>query len=95
MIHVTRTTTGLLLQRDATEIVIDGPAVPLALGPIIAELVGCGRAIADARRSGYEDGLIQGRANAAIELETSARIAERQAHDLADSLIGVPHANAA
>lgn len=86
MILITKTTTGLLIQRDATHIEIDAPAVPLALGPIISELIGEGRAIAAARRESYELGLEAGRDQARIERETSERIAERQAADLAETL---------
>lgn len=86
MIMISKTGSGILLQRDATEIVIDGPAIAIALGPIIAELIGSGRALANARREGYEDGLTQGYLNAAIEHATSERIAERQAADLVEAL---------
>lgn len=86
MIFVSKTSSGILLQRDALEIAIDGPAIAVSLGPIISELIGSGRALANARREGYEDGLIQGRTNAAIELATSERIADRQAQDLIESL---------
>jgi hypothetical protein len=81
MIWITRTSTGLLLRRDAVEIAIDSPAVALALGPIIGELIDRGRAIGQARREGYEAGLIDGRERARIERETSERCAERRNAD--------------
>lgn len=77
MIYITRTATGILLQKDAAEILIDGPAVSLALGPIIHELIDSGRACGEARRVGYEAGLIDGRERALIEWETRERIQER------------------
>jgi hypothetical protein len=95
MIWISKVAGGILLQQDATEIVIDAPAVSTALGPIIAELIGSGRALGQARREGYEDGLTQGRINAAIEHATSERIAERQAGELVDALIGTTMASAA
>jgi hypothetical protein len=86
MILITKTTAGLLIQRDATEIAIDGPAVSLALGPIIKELIDNGRAIASARLDSYNRGLEAGREQMRIEMETSARIAEARALDLAETL---------
>lgn len=86
MINITRTASGILVQRDATEILIDLPAVPVALGPVIHELIDSGRACGQARREGYEAGLIDGRERQRIEHETSGRIAERQAADLAETL---------
>lgn len=96
MIYISRMPSGaVLLQKDAAEIAIDASAVPVTLGVIIAELIGCGKAVSEARRGGYEDGLVQGRINAAIEQATSERIAERQAADLVEALVGLHHANAA
>lgn len=89
MILITRTTTGLLVQRDGTEILIDAPAVPLALGPIIHELVDSGRALGQARREGYEAGLIDGRERQRIEAETAARSAARQEADAIADLLAV------
>lgn len=86
MILISKTTTGLLIQRDAIDVAIDAPAVPLALGAVIRELIDSGRAIGQARREGYEAGLIDGRERARIELETSARIAERVEADAAADL---------
>lgn len=94
-IYITKTTTGLLIQKDACEIAIDGPAIATALPSVLHELISSGRAAAQARREGYEDGLIQGRINATIEQATSERIAERQAADLVDILVGVNVASAA
>jgi hypothetical protein len=48
-----------------------------------------------ARKDAYEAGLTQGYQNAHIAHQTSERIAERQATDLVESLIGFNHANAA
>lgn len=86
MILITRTTTGILIQRDACEILIDAPAIAVALGPIIHELIDAGRTVGQARREGYEAGLIDGRERQRIEQETSSRIADRQAADLAETL---------
>lgn len=87
MIWISRTSTGILVQRDATEILIDQAAVPLALGPIIAELVDSGRAVGQARREGYEAGLLDGRDRQRIEAETAARSAARaEADAIADLL---------
>lgn len=85
-ILISKTTTGLLIQRDAVDILIDAPAVPLALGPIIHELVDSGRAAGQARREGYEAGLLDGRERARIEAETTARIAAARQADLAEAL---------
>lgn len=95
MIVISKTATGLLVQRDELDIQIDAPAVATALGPIIAELIGSGKAPGQARREGYEDGLCQGRVNAQIEQATRERIAERQASDLVDIFVGVHAASAA
>lgn len=86
MILITKTRTGILIQRDAIDIAIEAPAVPLALGPIIHELVDSGRAAGQARREGYEAGLVQGYEQCRIELETRARIADARAADLAETL---------
>jgi hypothetical protein len=51
--------------------------------------------MAAARKDAYEAGLTQGYQNAHIAQQTSERIAERQATDLVESLIGFNHANAA
>jgi len=90
MIWISRTSSGLIIQRDAVEIAIEGAAVALALGPIIHELVDAGRALGLARREGYEAGLDQGYANAQIAAATRERIADRQAAELVEALaIGV------
>lgn len=95
MIHITKLAAAVLLQKDGTEIVIDDRAVKGTLGLVLACLIDCAQATQAARRSGYEDGLVQGRINATIEMETSERIAERQAADLVDVLVGVNMASAA
>lgn len=92
MIHITKLATGILVQRDAIELFIDAPAVPLALGPIIHELVDSGRTAGLARKEGYEAGLLDGRERARIEAETSGRIAERQAADLTETLESAAYA---
>lgn len=91
MILITRTTTGLRIDRDATVIEIDQAAVSLALGPIISELIGEGRALAAARREGYELGLIDGRDRQRIERETSERIAALRAIDMLETLESVAY----
>jgi hypothetical protein len=95
MIWITKTISGLLIQRDGTEIAIDSGAVALALPGVLNELIDCGRSVQNARRAGYEAGLVQGHINATIEYETSIRIAERQADDLVEALAGVQCASAA
>ncbi len=86
MIHISTTSTGLLLSRGDLSIAIDASAVRGALGLIIVALVDSGQALAHARRSGYEDGLNQGYINAQIASETRERIAERQAAELVEAL---------
>ena len=86
MIFISKTTTGLLIQRDDTELLIDQSAIPSALGPIIAELITSARAVGEARKQGYEAGLAQGYQQCEIEYATSARIAERQESELRESL---------
>lgn len=96
MILISKTTSGILVQRDELDIQIEAPAVPLALGTIISTLITSGTALATARREAYEAGLNRGYEQCAIEYTTSERIAERQASDLLDTLYpGVPHASAA
>ena len=87
MILISRTTTGLLVQRDAATIAIDGPAVAMALGPIIHELIDAGRAIAAARLDSYNRGLAIGREQARIEAETRARSHARQEADAIAELL--------
>ena len=87
MIYITRTSTGLLIQRDAADIAIDGPAVPLALGPIIRELIDAGRALAAARLDSYNRGLAIGREQSRIEAETRARSQARQEADAIAELL--------
>ena len=87
MIFISKTTTGVFLQRDELDIAIDGPAIPSTLGLIITALIDSGRALGDARRAGYEAGLSQGYQQCERELLMSARIAERQQTDLVDALL--------
>lgn len=68
-IYISRTSTGLLIQRDEVDIVIDQSAIPAALPAIIASLVDSSRAIGAARQDGYEAGLIVGHANGTREAE--------------------------
>lgn len=86
MILISRTSTGLLIQRDAAEIAIDASAVPLALPAIIATLIDSGRACGQARREGYEMGLTDGRERQRIEAETHARIETRAQAELSELL---------
>lgn len=95
MIYIRRTTSGLLIQRGAIDIQIDGPAISLALGTIIGELISSGNALASARRESYEAGLLQGHAQGRIEAETKERIADRQASELVEALVGCELASAA
>lgn len=74
MIQITRLSSGaILIQQDATEIVIDAPAVALSLGPILVTLIDAGKIIGQARRDSYEAGLIVGYQNGVRE--TEARLA--------------------
>ncbi len=96
MIHISKLPSGaLLLQRDATEIVLDAPAIRETLPILIGVLIDSAKALAAARRSGYEDGLRQGYTNCAIQHATSERIAERQASELVEVLSGCTMASAA
>ena len=86
MIFISKTASGILVQRDETEIEVDHFAISSTLGPIIVALVDCSRACGQARHEGYEAGLERGREQFRIEYETSLRIAARQAEDLVDAL---------
>ena len=86
MLWISRTSSGLLIQRDSIDIQIDQAAVALALGPIIHELVDSGRALGQARMEAYEAGLDQGYQNAQIAAATRERIADRQAAELVEAL---------
>lgn len=81
MILISKTTTGLLIQKDDQDIEIDQNAIGCALGPILIALCESGRAIGEARRQAYESGLAQGRIQAMIEHETRQRIAARAIED--------------
>lgn len=89
MILITKLPTGILIQRDDTEIIVEAAAINSALPSIIGSLTGCDRATGQARREGYEAGLERGREQATIEHETSMRIAERQADELVQALAGL------
>lgn len=95
MIHITTTTTGLLIQKDDLDVQIDRPAIRETLPILIGVLIDSTKALAAARRSGYEDGLRQGYANCDIQHATSERIAERQAGELVEALAGCQVASAA
>ena len=78
MIHIAILTSGdLLVQKDADEIVIARNAIGQALPIAIGVLVDAGRLAGQARREGYEAGLLDGRERARIEQETATRIAAR------------------
>lgn len=83
MIRITRIPSGLLIQKDDLELVIDERAIDASLGVIIGELIAASTAITAARRSAYEEGLIVGRATGARE--ERARI-EREAEEIASGL---------
>lgn len=96
MIYLSRLASGaILLQKDDAEIVLDAPAVRETLPILLAVLIDTSKALSVARRSGYDDGLAQGYANAQIAQATSARIAERQAAELVEALAGCQVASAA
>ena len=96
MINITRLASGaILLQKDATELVVDAAAIATTLPAIIVALTDCARTAGQARREGYEAGLERGREQARIEHETSERIADRQADELVAALAGIGLANAA
>lgn len=95
MIMITKLAASLLIQKDGAEICIDDQAVARALPAVLACLIDNGRALGQARREGYEAGLTQGYEQCRVEQATSERIAERQAADLVDALVGLNMANAA
>lgn len=95
MIMITKLATALLIQKDTAEIVIDQAAITSALPAVLACLLDNGRAIGQARREGYEDGLRRGYEQCQVEQATHERIAERQAAELVDALVGLNMANAA
>lgn len=95
MITITKLATSLLLQKDGTEVCIDDHAIRAALPAVLACLIDNGRALGQARREGYEAGLTQGYEQCRVEQATSERIAERQAGDLVDAIVGLNMANAA
>lgn len=87
MVFISRLASGaILLQKDATELVIDQAAIPSTLPHVIAILTDGARLVGLARHEGYEAGLIQGREQARIEHETALRIADRQADELVAAL---------
>jgi len=67
VILITRTSSGLLVQKDALDIAIDAGAVPLALPSLIHELTDSGRATIAAYARGHADGLLDGRMQAERE----------------------------
>lgn len=88
MIRISHTASALLLHKDGADITIDHAAIASALPAVLATLLRSDPALAQARREAYEQGLAQGYAQCQIEQATSERIAERQAADLVDALIG-------
>ena len=96
MINITKLGSGaVLLQKDSTEIVIDQAAITSALPAVIHTLLTTPAALAQARREGYEAGLVQGRIQARIEAETAQRIAARQESEMIEALVGCAVASAA
>lgn len=81
---------AILLQKDATEVCIDLAALPYALPSVLLTLVESSKALGEARRQGFEDGLTAARERGRIEAETSARIEARQAEDAAAALLALP-----
>lgn len=67
MIWISRTSSGLLIQKDATEIAIDHAAISTALAGVIACLTDAGRARVEGYAQGHADGLAAGYAQAARE----------------------------
>ena len=67
MIWISRTSSGLLIQKDALDIQVDAGAVPLALGALIHEITDSGRATNAAYARGHADGLLDGRMQAERE----------------------------
>lgn len=92
-IHITRLSSGaLLIQRDAVEIVIDHAATTQALPAVLLTLTESSKVIGQARRQGYEDGLVVGHANGVREeRERMQREAERMDEERI-MLIGAPMA---
>lgn len=95
MIYISKLASGVLVQRDETDIMIADLAVPSTLGVIIASLIDSGKTLANARRESYEAGLLQGHEQGRIEAETRERIADRQASELVEALVGCELASAA
>lgn len=84
MIVISKLSTGaILLQQDATDILIDPSAVPSTLGPILLTLIGHGQALGQARKAGHEDGLLIGHARGVSEAEARFR---REAEQFAEGL---------
>lgn len=83
MILITRLPTGLLIQRDGAELLIDDAALPSALPTVLRTLLDSSPALAQARLSGYEAGLVVGHQTGAREAE--ARM-QREAEQFAEGL---------
>lgn len=86
MILITRIPTGLLIQRDDVELIIDAAAIATALPLIIRELIDQAHAIADARKDAFENGLTIGRERGMIEAETRYRMEEQRLLDIDEQL---------
>jgi len=86
MILITRLSTGLLIQKDETDIQIDAAAIPSALPLVIRELIDQAHAIVDARKDAFENGLAIGRERGMIEAETHYRMEEQRLLELDEQL---------
>jgi hypothetical protein len=78
VIYISRIASGaLLIQKDATEITIDPSAFVAVLPAVLLTLTESSKALGQARREGYEMGLLQGHEQGRIEAETRHRIQAR------------------
>lgn len=86
MVLITKLPTGILIQRDSAEIILDAAAIAAALPSIISALIDSGRALADARKDAFESGLAIGRERGRIEAETAQRIAAAREVELDEQI---------
>lgn len=87
MIYIDLTPAGLHIRRGDIALDITAAAVPLALGPVIHELIDTGRALAAARLEAYNRGLADGHDHERIEAETRARCEQQRNADALAELI--------
>lgn len=86
VILVTKLPTGLLLQKDGIDLIIDEQAIATVLPAVLRELIDSGKAIAAARKESFENGLQIGRERGMIEAETKYRLEEQRLLELDEQL---------